>query len=730
LLSHSVKGEEINKRMIFETANLLASKIADLFENNKVDLEFLEILPNSNDDIPSEYNIFLTKLRDIFQSKPLLNVGVEKKYVPREIARADLDIYNLLKPDDGITFYREVANNLGIRLGDNLISPVLIMPNSKSARVNVFLTQIGVANISRERFVDFIIELNKIFKRNNKEHVSDEILTKYFMWLARKSTANIRDLYLLIFKNGLKRSDLEFIPFFWVNSLNSTSPFKPVTEVYLSTLETKDDLDVLIPEIFPSESNGSKEYSTLQSFFDSIGVEVKDPWIVLKNLYGSKTNGQGKGKEAEPERMSWLLEMYLLDRERFLALTRTTLKIICENTKGETYWNLPSNIVLQTKDSLVNWEVLNSICNADEQQFFLWSGYTQNETLVSFLLDLGSHENLFLTGSLTRRTISCLNGILSSNDLTLVSTLWDLLFDIKNFGDFECYTSRTYSPTKLKTSLLEFKWIPKKDGTFVTPYYCVEKELHENFSYEDALFLIMCDFGGEQKDLEAKSGKADSAAKEMGFDSAEAHAVAIEFMKQHSLEDIKKMLIKEKMDENQSVGDAFGILEDLQEAESTTPEIEREIESVLSRSNYRVTQLERRQNLRKIYGKLGDISCQLCQRTSMPFKYSNLDSDGIRWDYFETVAFFAHAKTESNLNGLALCPTCAAKIKHFRRSIPELIEFNLRSEITRLQKLVKTDELVDPKVLKISVTVLGSEEFLKFSRLHILQLFAVLESNN
>ena len=112
----------------------------------------------------------------------------------------------------------------------------------------------------------------------------------------------------------------------------------------------------------------------------------------------------------------------------------------------------------------------------------------------------------------------------------------------------------------------------------------------------------------------------------------------------------------------------------------------------------------------------------------MPFK-TPADDFGVSWDYFEAVAFFKNYKKESSKNTIALCPTCSAKIRHFRGTSPQLKDRQIAFEITRLHEIINHSSEIDNSQLKIEITLLDSQYIIKFNREHILALFAVIESN-
>jgi hypothetical protein len=112
----------------------------------------------------------------------------------------------------------------------------------------------------------------------------------------------------------------------------------------------------------------------------------------------------------------------------------------------------------------------------------------------------------------------------------------------------------------------------------------------------------------------------------------------------------------------------------------------------------------------------------------MPFK-TPVDDFGVSWDYFEAVAFFKNYKKESSKNTIALCPTCSAKVRHFRGTSPQLKDRQIAIEITKLYQLIQESKEIENSKLEIEITLLDSHYVLKFNREHILALFAVIESN-
>ena len=116
----------------------------------------------------------------------------------------------------------------------------------------------------------------------------------------------------------------------------------------------------------------------------------------------------------------------------------------------------------------------------------------------------------------------------------------------------------------------------------------------------------------------------------------------------------------------------------------------------------------------------------MCHLKQMPFK-TPVSLEGIEWDYFEAVALFTGINKESNVNAVALCPNCSAKMKNFRKNHSKgLRDPDIKLEIIRLKKEIEGKETSNSEIY-FEFEILGFGYTMKFNKKHLLSLYAMLE---
>lgn len=722
----SAMSETVNEGLVSGIANLLTETTSDLFSKNVINLDFLEVLPLLEDDIPPLFHAFLTILRSGLSKQAILDVGDRQKYLPSQVIRSNIEIYNVFGDRSGVEILVDTQNFIKSHNRDEPSKAIVMMKNSKIHRVNSFLSQIGVADISKEKISNFLIELDQLFKKNNSEGEFG-IPRKFLDWISRKEIIKLRDLYFLISDLRIPSTIFHHIPLIRVNVEEPNVKFLATKQVFLPAENTKFDEDVIYWRLFETtESEKTKLFTT----FEEMEIEKKDRWVLLKKYYGKGSIGRIEGHDTKEEnsRIDFLLPLYVEDPDRFISYVKESIQFIGTDINGEAYWVSPDKLFMVTTETRIDWDKIR-IADSKKDIKELWNGYTKSKDFIAMIKDLGVHDNIFLHGSGPSRTVSYLEGILLSKDLNVITELWLLLSQIQTSGDFEIYVARSKLATELARNLIATEWIPTREGAFVAPFKANKENLHPNLKLNDAPFLNIIKFGGQsdldEQDLENKRMKA----RELGFESLEHAQLMIKLGKQYGFEALQKLLKESHLVEKENLSNPERLLEELIRSENVNPAIMKEVERVIGRPNYSQNQIERRMHLRRIYGIDGKIACQLCQIQTMPFKYVQPDENGTFWDYFETINFFSNAKKESKLNAIALCPVCSSKLKGFRNQISELNQTNLFNEMTRLKNLVKDDNLVDPRNLFIELTVLGEKEKLFFSRRHVLDLYSCMVAN-
>ena len=724
---HESRSNEENSRLIKQIANDVSKVIENLLSSGRANLQIVELLPIPSDQIAHELTPIKEAVISLFKSKKLISVAEDVLVSPSEVFNARENICDQFA-GHGLNLLNSVTNSKFSRV-DPVRKSVAryILPLAKSSRMNAFMRQVGVAEIDSEKLSEFFQELNWVLRPNSFDENRAKIASNLSAWTMSKSVASIQDLYLLIHKLDLPRSKILNVPLFRTYG-DGNPEHKTVVGTFLASSETQIENDVLIREIFYKNDKNAKNHEELEEFFGDLNLEEKDPWVNLRLQLESTDITPNKASELE--RMKLFLDFYRKDKERLVSMIKNKIRIIGEDFSGTTYWDHPNNMFIP--DELLNFANLGQLPDGGDKVLSLWTGYPQSVEFYELLSELGLTRGMRLINSGIARSITFLNTILKSQDLRLLKILWDFLPKISSADLQFFYNSKkssTILPTTLLSSLKHSSWMPAKDGTFLEPEFISEENLHPSFIKQDLIVFDLIGFGEKSRFERVLSESANLVAQQAGFLDAETMELASKIAKDYSKEEMQHMLKIRELREKIQIDDLENATKVAIKQERLSPSIQQEEIEVLLRTTYEPAQEERKLSLRRLYGnENGDMPCQLCHRNQMPFK-TPADDFGVSWDYFEAVAFFKNYKKESSKNTIALCPTCSAKIRHFRGTSPQLKDRQIAFEITRLHEIINHSSEIDNSQLKIEITLLDSQYIIKFNREHILALFAVIESN-
>ena len=720
MLDTNEKNMNENNKLIKSISILLSSDILQLHAAKAIDESLLTVLPVSSDDLPTYLGPINQDILQIFKSNNMVQVADGIYANPGEVFQAVPEIIEFIG-NHGLVLFNEVTNSKLQRVEPGKsVQGKYLLPQSSEARIRSFLRHIGVAVIDNTKISNFFDELSFIFSGANRNINLAQIQNSLNLWLESKSDLATGNIYAMLGKLEIPRIRLMNLPIFRT-SAGEKNNYRKIDNVYLASRSDQNEIDVIKTSIYFKENVELDNLQELQNFFINLGITEKDEWTVLEHSVAEVRHPENT--EKEKLRMNYFLNFYNIDRSRFLNIVHGKVALIGEKFNSEKkFWEHPSKIYRSTLDFNVN--KLNSLAKESEQELVLWSGYSLTPEFEDMVQDLGINSNLRI--KVYPSTVSFLQTIIDSKDLSLIKILWRFIQTLDYSAFFE-RSGKVAIETDLLKQLKEIPWIPMSDGSFVTPYECDPANLADEFQDFSGIFFSVSGFG--QKTLEAalRSDTANSLAKEAGFDSAEQHLLMVELSKQYPVEELKRMLRTKQMNEYSQIPNLEREVDSSKQSERKNLQIEHVAEVVNTRSTYEPAQEERKEHLKKIYGNLsGEISCQMCHLKQMPFK-TPISSDGIHWDYFEAVALFTKHNKESNVNALALCPNCSAKIKNFRKNYSKgLSDKEVKNEIIRLKNELVHINLNNPEIY-FEFEILNTSYEMKFNKKHLLSLYGLLE---
>ena len=713
-----------NQKLVQNISMFLVSDLLHLHNENGIPESFLEVFPVPSDNLPQILTPIGKSIYEIFQNNNMVKVSDSIQANPNEVFQAAPEIIALIGTS-GLQLFNQAANSKFRRIDPKKRSTgKYFLPSAHSARMATFLRHIGVAKIDNEKMTDFFSEINYVLRDDNSEDVKIDIRNNFLAWLNSKDDVAIRSLYQVIANIALQKTKLSNLPIFRTYGQGGKSHVR-LQEVYLpSSLEQQDE-DVLKATIYYKDSVRSQKLEKIEELFENLGIEEKDPWVVLRHRIEGERHPDGKAKDLE--RLSYFLQFYKEDKDRFLKLARGRIDLVSTYPDGKEYWCKPEEIFKESKDFPL--AKLNSMAERQEKVPVLWNGYVDSEEFLKMVRDLGVKFRLGTVGEGSELTVTFLEAIIRSKDLTLLKLLWNLVQRM-DYSDFKNrYLRQFESDTKVFEVLTQSEWIPLIDGKFSTPYNCDPDKLAVDFKEYTGVFFQISDFGKRILDEKLKSEEAIALAENAGFPSVEAMEIAKRLSSQYSVEELRKLERKDQLNEMQSVKDFESVITESKLRESSSPQIIHENELTINRTTYEPAQEIRKGHLKKLYGgSSGNMSCQMCNLIQMPFKTPRSD-DNIEWDYFEAVALFKKYKIESSANAVALCPTCSAKLKFFRNTDSSLSDRRLAAEITRLKTELDDGRLDSNSEIFFEFNLLGSNHTMKFNKQHLLLLYGLIENS-
>ena len=343
-----------------------------------------------------------------------------------------------------------------------------------------------------------------------------------------------------------------------------------------------------------------------------------------------------------------------------------------------------------------------------------------NSTGYVILADGWGYHERGLNGFDRRCDIEGLRHALANIDAERAQYIWNNLLSTHRrhvHGTVQSSSRQNYDPYSIREAheysntgelLSESPWLPDKSGVFRTPSELSLSDLPDAFIQEDDLARAI----GMRQSLPPGIG-IDTLLREAGLSPEAArlistHAGLIELLAQHpdELVRIRRELeeqpeFPERTSADRARRDA-GLLQRVREAPEKT--YEQRQRSVRVSDSEALSQAK--VYLRDLYtNDAGVMLCQTCQQ-QMPFRLK----DGNH--YFEAVEYCSASDREIPENRLALCPTCAAKWIHARDESPQ--------ELATAIQCAHSPEL--------EVTLAGCRTTLRFVETHFGDLKVVLQA--
>ncbi len=640
----SVRNCKSNRLLIKELAIFIKEVLHKISEYGYMQMSFLKVLPNNDDDIPEMYMPILESIYEEYETQPyFITQSNELEYLKNVVKAYRAVIYELFSDDD----INKILNKNNLRwlknpsLDNSPESKFLSMFNIKKLTVYDLLSKKNthLLNILKTKDNKWFY---KLFKQLFKEENELENLNLYFL----------RDFAFIptISKNLCLPSDTYYSRHeIEIQNINIISP-----EIFSFSYTTKDNKKIVIDEdiIHILERLGVKEF------------DVKAKVEIILNKY--KKN-EIISDEQNIKDVRELIELsyncfnhgnYLTERDIISLIERTK----CIQGKNGKYYSL-DNMVLGKpyKESFyeilrdrVNFgkEIISDKYNVPEDKFF-------KDKVISVCNKVGTLSDLKIDEYGGRGPIGkdyyipLLQEALNAQDLIISASIWNFLAG-KNNISFYAEHKEHGSPhdSDFVSKLRQNSWLPNNNNDFFKPEDICIEDLPDEFIKKNILELVSI--------LNIKSkGEVNKRLEESLVENN---------IKKLSVHDIQKLdaiaqkypqKFNEFIQENDSFDEERRETINIEEAKNA-----KKIAYEKKEYSHRKTDtiVDAKPYLKNLY-YLRDrdyMVCQICKR-NMPFK----KKDG-NW-YFEDVEMFKSNLVEKAdvSTHISLCPTCSAKYKEY-----------------------------------------------------------------
>ncbi len=290
----SIKETEANTPLYEQIAALSARTLHRIKELGLLSTEFLSVLPNSQDQIPSRYKCIRSAIIEEMKSQPLTPTYAREHASANRLIQARASLKELLSEDD-IEF-----------LVDYDDAPPLwaVGATQRNSRIDNFLTGLSIREWGLDRFIETLRQKAREEDGLFPTKPDDSFLS----WLKQKPQAWMQEFYALL--NDEVNDKSYRLKYLCIVRL-ADGTLGRADRAFFAGENTGSDIPVVDRAVYTSGTS-KKQQDSAKSFLSQLGVreigKAEEVEIILKRRYT---------KEAElPDDST-----YLDDLKRFIALT-------------------------------------------------------------------------------------------------------------------------------------------------------------------------------------------------------------------------------------------------------------------------------------------------------------------------------------------------------------------------------------------------------------------------
>ena len=687
----SIKNTPANEPLFQQLAGLAAQSLSTICDLGLLNREFLAVLPNSQDEIPTQYTTIREAIVDAMNEQPLTPMQAGGHAPASRLLQAEAGLKDLLDRDD-----------IRFLIDDDDPRDWAIAATQRNSLVDRFLRSLDIEQWGVEQFVEaldcrFSNKRGFCYSTYTWRQGPDRL---FLDWMRRKPAEWHRALYAL-FHRELEDELHRFRHICIVR--RSDGEYGTGSQCYFPTPETRED--PIHPRVAEDTyvGGGTKtEQTRAKEFLEGIGVreigELQQVEAILEWRY------------ADPTRVPpW--KTHESDLRRFIALVekdRNTTSSLFENyfilQRTDSLWSKPSGLYLDTPYLETGLEAYYRPLGSESDRAALSDSYRtfdMLEQLIELAQGCGVADRLkiatvrctdnpnkeylhrapgsFFTDTGIDRdfTIPGIEALFKGPNQALSILVWNSLCDrsqdmsiLKATFQYNRSNDSHSADSQLVYQLRNTSWIPQRDDKFVRPAEALRDLLPDGFPFDSGWpWLDAIRFGTETENRAEQLRRTQEIATELGFtdeaalDDGRRFAGLSPDTRQRILAEHVEPVDLPTREPGNRDRRAEAVREEAREAPERTSE---KRERSVSVNRDPIKREKAYPYLQDLYTNADGVTiCQAC-RDRLPFKLA----DGNY--YFEVVEFLPDLERHHHQNYLALCPNHAAMFMYANGSKGEL----------------------------------------------------------
>lgn len=692
----SIKETPANEPLFEQLAQLCGQSLHKIKDLGLLTPEFLAVLPNPQDQIPSRYQPIRSAIVAEMKSGPLTPTHDRGHAPAGHLVQAKASLKALLSTED----LKFLVNH------KDAPPQWAIGATQKNNRIDNFLIGLEIKDYGIDEFIK-TLGRTKTGWRSIKvaPYYTTDPDEEFMRWLEQKSPDWLQQFYALLHDENQQSVLLHRLKDLKVVRLRNGT-FDIGAQCFFENDHTDDGLPTVDILVYSSGKSKPQQEKARKLLAD-LGVrelgEAEKIELILKSRYT---------EEAEvPDDKTYLRDLKrfvrLIEQQPEKAKLFTSYYIFLGD---DDRWHTPAGIYLDQPYKQTDLSAYYGALGEEAECAALHVSYCENgiatKRIRMFAEAVGARSDLKIESRDCQQNpkwdylrnvggdrytspvdrdffIPKLGELLKSPRLELSRLVWRTLTTLPSNPDYLVATyQRNYSwGSRSAASLLVHElsnaaWVPLTDGRFVRPAEASKDLLPEGFPYDSGYRCLKAiQFGMEADRRTAEVRDKDGIAKQAGFKDASALDRAKRFAELPEEEQERFFAQREAAaksaipdrDPINPEGRARNVTEQAQDA----PDKESEIRNRSVAVGREDVKAEAERYLRQHYrNEDGEMTCQIC-KGPLPFK---LD-DGS--EFFETVEFLPELKKRHFQNYLALCPNHSAMYRHAhgcKEIIREMVE--------------------------------------------------------